>query len=88
MQLSDIPFHLLLSNVETMSFHAPSPACKCFTKEAGSFCRDLGCLESVLLKCHFFPGTCKDDSEREILSWKINYFTRNGTQAGDSELDW
>lgn len=53
MQLSDILFHLRLSNVETMSFHAPSPACKCFTKEAEPFCRDLGCLESSLFKCYF-----------------------------------
>ena len=47
--LSDIPSHLLFSNVETALLHAPSLARKYFTKGAELFCMDLGCSESSVL---------------------------------------
>lgn len=67
LQLSDTPTHLLSSNVETMSLQAPSPAHKCFTKEAKPFCRVLGDVQKVPSLSVIIPGTCKDDSEREKL---------------------
>ena len=78
-QLSDISSHLLLSNVETMSVHAPSPAHQCLTKEAKPFCRDLGVQKTPSLSA-IISGTRKDDSEREMLSRRINNFVRNGSR--------
>lgn len=41
-------------------------------------------VEKVPSLSAIIPGTGKDDSERRKLKWEINYFIRDGTQAGDS----
>lgn len=60
-QLSDIPSHLLFSNVETMSLCSPFPVHKYFTGEGIWGVQKVFSLSAVI------AGTCKDDSEREKL---------------------
>lgn len=86
LQLSDISSHLLFSNVGTMPLMHPPQHVNASPRKLKLSVGTWGVQKAPSLRA-IIPGTCRDDSESEMLSWKINYFIRDGTQAGDSELD-
>lgn len=79
LQLSDVSSHLLFSSAGTTAFVHPPQRVSASPRKLQLSVGPWGVQKAPSSRA-IIPGTSRDDSESEMLSWKINYFFRDRTR--------